>query len=211
MLSELTIKEFLEQVGSGDPVPGGGSVAALAAALSAGLSGMVARVTMGKRKDGTIDEQMTALIARAGELEKQLTGDIDKDSGAYSAVITAFRMAKGTEDEKDARQKAIQDAFTIAAKVPLSVAGAGVELLSLAKTVVVHGNPKAVTDGVVAALMARSAVLGALYNVRINLTSIKDKSLVAEMAGIARTLEKSAVELEGEILSRARSIMEKEA
>jgi methenyltetrahydrofolate cyclohydrolase len=211
MLSESTIKEFLERVRSGDPTPGGGSVAALGAALSAGLAGMVARLSLGRSDDAAVDRVMSALMARAGELEERLIADIDRDSLAYGEVIAAYRMPKGTEEEKAARRSAIQDAFAGAARVPLSVAEAGVELLSLAATVVREGNANAVTDGAVGAMMARSAVLGALYNVRANVSFLKDRTLAAEMADMAGTLEKKAVELEAEVLSLARSIMEKQA
>ncbi len=210
MLSELTVKEFLTRVRSGDPVPGGGSVAALAAALSGALCAMVAHLTVGKTGDAALDEKMSTLAARAMELEAKLTEDIDRDSLAYGAVLAAFRLAKGTDDEKAARLKAVQEAFVGAARVPLSVAEGGVELLSLAGAVVKDGNANAVTDGAVGAMMARAAVFGAVYNVRINLSSIKDGALVAEMARAADALEKKATDMEREILALARSAMEKQ-
>jgi len=211
MLSDLTIKEFLERVQSDEPVPGGGSVAALAGALSAGLSAMVARLTAGRSGETEFEERVSAVIGKATLLGKKLTGDIDRDSDAYGAVMKAYRMAKGTGEEKAARTKAIQAALEGAARVPLSVAEAGMELLGIAEFVVTEGNPNAVTDGAVAALMARSSVLAALYNVRINLSSIKDESLVSEMKAKADALEKKATEKEWEILSLADSAMKKEA
>ena len=174
MLSDLTINEFLERVQSDEPVPGGGSVAALAGTLSAGLSTMVARLTAGRSGETEFEERLSAVIEKATLLRKRLTEDIDRDSDAYGAVMKAYRMAKGTDEEKAARTKAIQAALEGAARVPLSVAEVGMELLAIAEFVVTEGNPNAVTDGATAALMARSSVLAALYNVRINLSSMKD-------------------------------------
>jgi methenyltetrahydrofolate cyclohydrolase len=211
MLSDLTIKEFLERVQSDQPVPGGGSVAALAGALSAGLSAMVAGLTLGRSGETEFEERMSRLIERATLLRTRLTADIDRDSDAYGAVMNAYRMPKGTDGEKAARVDAIQAALEEAARVPLLVAEAGVDLLAIAEMVVTDGNPNAVTDGAVAALMARSSVLAALLNVRINLSSIKDESLVSAMRAKADELEKKATEKEWEILSLADSIMKKQA
>jgi methenyltetrahydrofolate cyclohydrolase len=211
MLSDLTIKEFLERVQSDQPVPGGGSVAALAGALSAGLSAMVAGLTLGRSGETEFEERMSRLIERATLLKTKLTADIDGDSDAYGAVMNAYRMAKETDGEKATRAKAIQAALEEAARVPLSVAEAGIDLLTIAETVVTEGNPNAVTDGAVAALMARSSVLAALLNVRINLSSIKDESLVSEVQKKADELEKKATEKEWQILSLAGSVMKKQA
>jgi methenyltetrahydrofolate cyclohydrolase len=209
VLKELTIADFLDRVASGEPVPGGGSVAALSGALSAALSAMVARLTLGKKDDRLRDEKMSRLITKADEVRSRLANDIDRDAEAYGAVMKAYRMAKGTGEEKAARLKAIEDGLTEATRVPLSVAEAGVDLLMLADSAVREGNPNAVTDATVAALMARSSVQGALFNVRINLASLKDKALAAELAGRADELEKKAAEKEAEVLALARSLIEK--
>ena len=186
-------------------------MAALAGALSAGLSAMVAGLTLGRSGDTEFEERMSALIGKATLLRTRLTADIDRDADAYGAVMNAYRMPKGTDEEKTTRVKAIQAALEEAARVPLSVAEAGVDLLAIAEIVVTDGNPNAVTDGAVAALMARSSVLAALFNVRINLSSIKDESLVSEMRAKAEELEKKATEKEWEILSLTDSIMKKQA
>lgn len=210
MLSDLTVKEFLERVQSDEPVPGGGSVAALAGALSAGLSGMVAGLTAGRSGETESEERISAIMDKARLLRIRLTADIDRDSNAYGAVMKAYRMAKSTDEEKGARTRAIQAALEEATRVPLSVAETGVELLTIAEFAVTEGNRNAVTDGAVAALMARSSVLAALFNVRTNLSSIKNESLVAEMKAKAEELEKKATEKEREILSLADSIMKKQ-
>ena len=210
MLTDLTVKKFLEQVASDQPVPGGGSVSALCAALSAGLLEMVARLTVGKTNDTALDEKLSTLIEAASRLRTKLIEDVDKDTLSFAQVMKAYRMPKGSAQEKSVRQKEVQDALTQATRVPLSVAETGVGLLTLAGTAVREGNSSAVTDAVVAALMARSAVIGALYNVRINLMSIKDMTFRDEIAKQVELLEKEAIEKERDILSVALSIIEKQ-
>lgn len=209
MLADLTVKEYIESVASGEPVPGGGSVAALAAALSASLSEMVARLTVGRAKNPALDETMSACIDEASRLRITLIGDVDRDADAYSAVMKGYRMPRASEAQQNARKAAIQDALKEAARVPLSVAEAGVTLLTLARTAVREGNDSAMSDAVVAALMARSAVIGALFNVRINVASIKDAGFRKEMEERTESLEKEAMEIESEVLSMAASKMAK--
>ena len=208
MFADLTIKEFLDKVASGEPVPGGGSVAALAGALSAALSRMVGGLTLGRSDDHPRDERMSALMERASLLQTRLVEAIDRDSEAYAGVLDAYRMTKGTEEENGLRREADQDALKGATLVPLAVAEMGLELLSLSGTAVREGNRNAVTDGLVAALMARAAVMGALFNVRINLVSIKDGGFSAEIAEKARRLEKEAVHEEKALLDFAAALIE---
>jgi len=210
VLIDLTIKQFLERVASGEPVPGGGSVAALIAALSASLSEMVARLTLGKKGDPALDEKMSALIDAASRLRARLIDDVDRDSDAYASVMEAYRMPKGSDEEQNVRKAAVQDALKDAARVPLSVAEAGIALLKLARTAVMGGKSSAITDGLVAALIARSAVIGALYNVRINLASISDIAFREDFARRADALEEEAAEMERDILSLAGSVIKKQ-
>jgi formiminotetrahydrofolate cyclodeaminase len=209
MFADLTIKEFLDKVASGEPVPGGGSVAALAGALSAALSRMVGGLTLGRSDDHARDERMSALMERTSLLQTRLVETIDSDSEAYAGVLDAYRMAKGTEEEKGLRREAVQDALKGATLVPLAMAEMGLELLSLSGTAVREGNRNAVTDGLVAALMARAAVMGALFNVRINLVSIKDGGFSAEIAEKAGRIEKEAVHEERALLDFAAALIER--
>lgn len=210
MLIDLTIKQFLERVASGAPVPGGGSVAALTAALSASLSEMVARLTLGKKGDPALDKKMSTLIDAASRLRTTLASDVDRDSDAYASVMKAYRMPKGSDEERSVRKAAVRHALKDAARIPLSVAEAGITLMKLAGTAVMEGNSSAVTDGLVAALTARSAVIGALYNVRINLASIDDMAFREDLARQADSLEKEAIEMERDLLSLAKSVIKKQ-
>lgn len=202
MLSELNFKEFLQKTASNDPVPGGGSVSAMAGAIAASLSEMVANLTIGRKGFESFDSEMKGVVEESKELQSLLTEDIDKDSNAYDEVIKAFRLPKGTDEEKNIRSEAIQEATKNAALVPLTVAQRAAKIMDLAESVVKNGNPNAVTDGAVACMMARTAILGALYNVKINLSSIKDKDFVNDLSIKVETLEKLAFEREKSILSK---------
>ena len=201
MLSELNFKEFLQKTASNDPVPGGGSVSAMAGAIAASLSEMVANLTIGRKGFESFDTEMKEIINDSKELQILLTEDIDRDSNAYDDVIKSFRLPKGTDDEKSKRSNAIQEATKNAAMIPLIVAQRAVKIMDLSELVVKNGNPNAVTDGAVACMMARTAVLGALYNVKINLSSIKDKDFVKDLTEKVKTLENIAIEKEKSILA----------
>ncbi|MFP4349213.1 MAG: cyclodeaminase/cyclohydrolase family protein [Desulfococcaceae bacterium] len=201
MLANLKITEFIDQVGGDTAVPGGGSVAALSGALAAGLTRMVANLTVGREKYAVVEPEMKAIVKEAAELQEQLTADIDRDSAAYTGVMDAFKMAKSTDAEKTARARAIQVAMKHAAAVPLAVARHAFRVLELAELVVQRGNKNAVTDGAVGAMLARTAVLAALYNVKINLSTIRDKDFVKKTADAAADLEDRTAAKEKEILT----------
>jgi methenyltetrahydrofolate cyclohydrolase len=211
MLTDLTVKAFLEKVASEEPVPGGGSIAALSASISAALIQMVGGLTQGKKSTPALDEIMAEMIQTASQLQSRMLEDIDRDAQAYAQVMKSYRRPKGSEEEKQARGEAIQEALKEAARVPLSVAEAGVGLLRLAEVAVRQGNPNAVTDAAVGTLMARSAVLGALFNVKINLAAITDKAFKDELGRKVDLLEKEVQEKEKAILFLAGDIIEKQS
>ncbi len=204
MLSDLSIREFMAETASKSPVPGGGSVAALSGAIAASLSEMVANLTIGKKGFDAVEEEMQAIAANASEIRDRLTADIDRDSEAFDQVMVAFRLPKDTPDEKETRTQAIQYAMKHAAMVPLEVAERAFELMELAGKVVTQGNKNALTDGAVGVMMARTAVRGALFNVRINLTSIRDENFVREISQKAETLASRAEAREKEILDHVK-------
>ena len=189
MLRDLTIPEFLEKTASNTPVPGGGSVAALSAAVAASLAEMVAHLSIGKKGLEAAGDEMKAIISMASAYRETLLHDIDRDSDAFNQVMAAFKLPKNTAEEVKQRHLAIQEGLKTAALVPLRVAKDAFKILEMAGTVVIKGNKNAVTDGVVAAMMARTAVLSALYNVKINLASIKDNAFVNEVSKQVRELE----------------------
>lgn len=175
MLLDLTVKEFIEELGSNSPAPGGGSVAALSGSLSAGLVSMVAQLTINMAGAPEQErERMRQALEQASGLMQSLGKHVDEDTAAFNRVMEAYRMPKGTPDEREQRSRSIQQALQGAAEHPLQVAEECLRLLDCCREAVRYGNPNALSDAGVAALMAHSGVMGALLNVAINLGNIKD-------------------------------------
>lgn len=204
MLTDLTVKDFLQKTASNDPVPGGGSVAALSASVAAALTEMVANLTIGRKKYVEVEEEMKDVVKDVLQARQELIEDIDKDSDAYNEVMAAFKLPKETEEEVAKRKEAIEEATKKAALVPLTVAQKAFSMMQRIETVVVKGNQNAITDGAVAAMMARTAVLSALYNVKINLGSIQDAAFVEEVSQKVKEIETKIGALEKDILANVK-------
>jgi formiminotetrahydrofolate cyclodeaminase len=201
LLANLKITEYLEKAAEGTAVPGGGSVAALNAALAAALIEMVANLTIGKKGYQAVEAQMREIAENAARLREKLTTAIDGDAEAYSEVMAAFKLPRATDREKELRKQKIQKALQHAASVPLEVAEIATQVIHLAGRVVGSANKNTVSDGATAAINARSAALAALYNVKINLNSIEDDDFVKSLTGKVNSLEQQALNKEKEILS----------
>jgi formiminotetrahydrofolate cyclodeaminase len=201
MLSDLTIQEFLAKAASNSPVPGGGSVAALSASLAASLTEMVARLTIGKKGYELFEQEMKIIAKEAFLFRKKFIQDIDNDANAYNDVMSAYTLPKKTQEETLVRQQTIQDGLKQAVLIPLDVAKGAAKLMELTGKAVEKGNKNAVTDGVVGAMMAKTAALAALYNVKINLLLIKDETFVEEISKQVKRLEAQVVNREKEMLS----------
>ncbi|MCJ7806801.1 MAG: cyclodeaminase/cyclohydrolase family protein [Clostridia bacterium] len=180
MLKELTVEQFVSAVASSSPAPGGGSVAALAGAQAAGLLSMYCNLSQNRDKLG----DLVGMLQKAGEearfLKTKLLEAIDEDTAAFNRVMDVYRLSKDSEAEKTERAKAIQAAAAYAAAVPLQTARDSFKILSIVCEVAAKGNPAAITDLGVANLQALAALIGACYNVRINLGMLTDKKLVGE-------------------------------
>lgn len=200
LLKDLTVEGFADITASDAPAPGGGSVSAMAGAMGAALAAMVANLTIGKKKYAAVEEEMKTLAAKATDIKKRLIEGIDKDASSFNLYMDALGMPKDTEEQKEARKAKMQEGLKAAAKVPMECAETVAEIFPIAKAVVENGNTNAVTDGLIAAMMARTAVIGAVLNVRINLGSIQDDDFVTEYAAKCLELEKLAVLQEREIL-----------
>jgi len=201
LLTNQKITDFLEQTAAGTPVPGGGSVSALSAALGAGLAEMVANLTIAKKGYEAVAGEMKAIAETLQRLREKLVLEVDKDSNAYQEVLAAFKLPKGTEDQKKQRAAAIQEAMKNAARVPLAVADDALQVMDLAEKAIRNGNRNAASDGAVGTMMARTAALGALFNVKINLASVTDQAFVEDMERQVNQLESRVHEREKEILS----------
>ena len=201
MLVDDKITEYLAKAAAGTAVPGGGSVAALNAALAAGLTEMVANLTVGKKGYEAVEEDMKDLAGQAAQLRSTLTAAIDQDAEAYTEVMAAYKLSKATDEETAARKQKIQEAIKQAALVPLEVARNALAVIDLAGRAIRKGNKNAASDGAVAAMNARTAALAALYNVRINLSSIEDDAFVEELAQEVKVLQDQVGAKENEALA----------
>lgn len=202
-MKDMTIEAFAQLTASNEPAPGGGSVSAMAGAIAAALAEMVAALTVGKKKYVEVEEEMKAVMPPMRKIQEQLLLEIQHDTESFNLYMQALSLPKNTDEEKAARSAAMQDGLKAAALVPLSVAKAAIEILPVAEIVVTKGNATAETDGLVATMMARTAVLGALFNVKINLGSIKDEAFVNEISAEVKELEERVVALEKAILEQS--------
>jgi len=208
MLTELTVKGFLAETAGEAPVPGGGSISALNGAIAASLCQMVANLTIGKKKYADCEAEMKEIAAKAASIAQELVLDVDRDSDAYDKVFAAFKLPKETDEEKAARSQAIQESTKYAAEVPMEVARRVYSLLDMIDAVVARGNQNAVTDGCVAMMCARCAIVGALFNVRINLTSLKDRDFAAKLSQEADKMEEEVNRREKNVIAHTKKACE---
>ncbi len=204
MLIEKSVKDFIAQTASGEPTPGGGSVAALAGSLGAALTSMVSNLTVGKKAYEELSDDAKAKIQENFKgIEKalaELTDIVDEDTNAFSKVMEAFKLPKQTDEDKKARSQAIQDGYKVALEVPLRCAKKCLKVLELQDIFADYGNINAITDVGVGTLLAYSGVEGALFNVTINLGSIKDEAYKKEIEAEVNATLKKAKELKEELL-----------
>jgi formiminotetrahydrofolate cyclodeaminase len=200
-LIDMNIQEFLDELASNSPAPGGGSVAALAGALGGALSSMVCNLTLGKEKYAAVRDEIRDVLEKSTQLQQELTRLIDEDTNAFNEVIQAFKLPKETEEQKLQRKQAIQKGYKTAASIPLKTAQTCEKILDMAIVVADKGNQNSITDAGVSALMAQAGVRSALLNVRINLGSITDKRFVENIAQKIADLEKLSNEKTQKIMS----------
>jgi len=170
----LTLRAFADELSMDSPAPGGGSVAALCGALSAGLSAMVANLTVGKKGYEAVRGDMIAAAVRAQALKDQLLEAVDRDTQAFNKVMDAFRLPKTTPEQAEEKDRAVEAANKEATLVPLEVLERSVEAAGLAKAAAAKGNRNSLSDAGVAGLTAQAAGDGAYDNILINLGGIKD-------------------------------------
>lgn len=198
MLIDMTIKDFLAELKSASPAPGGGSAAALAGAVGAALAMMVANLTVGNDKYQAAHGELGVLMPQIEERLDRLQRYVDEDTEMFNRVMAAYRLPKATEEEKAARGRTIQEALQQAAVLPMTVAECCGEVLDLARRMLEIGNANAASDAAVAGRMAHAAMWSAIYNVRINLASIKDQDFADKMRSrIDAALGKAGVAFAG--------------
>jgi methenyltetrahydrofolate cyclohydrolase len=194
------LQVYLDDAASKKPAPGGGSVSACVGALGAALVAMVCNLTRGREKFAAVESEIVTLAAASEAARGRLEQLLQDDTVAYNGVMDAFKMPKETEAEQAARSRAIQSGLIIAADVPLEICRVAVEVCRLAKIAAGIGNPQAITDAGIGAILGEAAVVGAALNVRINLGSIKDAAYVEVAASEIDEIQAEAAALRAEVL-----------
>jgi formiminotetrahydrofolate cyclodeaminase len=179
-LIDLSIHDFIAELGAGTATPGGGSVAALCGALASALAAMVARLTLGKERYRDRWATMEEMSRAADDLCRLFLDLAQKDMDAYRGVLASLRLPKATEEEKSSRQTALQDALKRAASVPLETLRALERLAHLAKAAVETGNPSALADAGAALHLTRAAAGIAAANVKVNFADVAEQPFVEE-------------------------------
>lgn len=200
-LVDLTCTGFCEETASESPAPGGGSVSAYMGALAASLGTMVANLTGGKAAYDDEWEKFSDVAVHGQQLKNDLLHLVDEDTNAFNKIMNAFGLPKKSDEEKAARSAAIQEATKFATEVPFQTMQKSFEAFEVCRAMVEWGNPASVTDGGVGALAARSAVMGAHLNVKINASSLKDEAFKNDILAKAAAIEAAAVKEEAEILA----------
>ena len=200
-LVDLTCTGFCDETASESPAPGGGSVSAYMGALAASLGTMVANLTGGKAAYDDEWEKFSDVAVHGQQLKNDLLHLVDEDTNAFNKIMNAFGLPKKTDEEKAARSAAIQDATKFATEVPFQTMQKAFETFQVCRAMVEWGNPASVTDGGVGALAARSAVMGAHLNVKINASSLKDEAFKNDILAKAAAIEAAAIKEEAEILA----------
>ena len=209
LLVDRTVKSFAEETSRESPAPGGGTISAYMGALGAALGSMVANLSAHKAGWDERWDEFSASADKGQQLMTELLHLVDEDTTAFNRIMTAFGMPRGTDEEKAKRSEAIQAATLYATEVPLRTMKAASAVLPLCRLMAETGNPNSVSDAGVGALAARSAVLGAGLNVKINAAQLKDRQKAEALIAEAESLIAQAIDAERDILSIIESKLEK--
>ncbi len=180
MYRQQSLETYLRDAAAKKPAPGGGSVSALAGALAASMCEMVANFTVGRKKYADVEDEVQQMLSDLGEVHEALIDLLDQDVEAYRAVNAAYSMPKETEEQKSARDEAIDRALRGAMDVPLRIMRHCAPVAVAAQRIARIGNPNLITDAGVSAILAEGACASAALNVEINLKFLQDDSLAAE-------------------------------
>jgi glutamate formiminotransferase/formiminotetrahydrofolate cyclodeaminase len=200
-LINMNLATFADETASESPAPGGGSISAYVGSLGVSLATMVANLSSHKKGWDNRWQEFSIWAEKGQNLKDQLINLVDADTKAFNDIMSAFNLPKSTDEEKKKRTQCIQEATKYAIEVPFKVMQLSFESLDLIKTMAIEGNPNSVSDAGVGALCARSAVMGAFMNVRINASGLDDKKFVDEIISKGKLIEKQTIAAEKEILS----------
>lgn len=199
-LVNMTLTAFADETASESPAPGGGSIAAYIGALGISLGTMVANLSSHKKGWDERWQEFSDWAEKGEQYKAELVKLVDADTAAFNKIMQAFGLPRGSDAEKATRKQAIQDATRYAIEIPFKVMETAYASMEIIKAMAATGNPNSVSDAGVGALCARSAVMGAFMNVRINATGYNDKMYTSDIIAKGVEIEKKTIALEAEIL-----------
>ncbi|WML34725.1 cyclodeaminase/cyclohydrolase family protein [Clostridium sp. OS1-26] len=204
MLQNLALKDFIDELGSKSPAPGGGSIAALSASLASALASMVFNLTIGKKEymeyDESLKEKVDDSFKEVNLYKVELLELMERDTNAFLSLMEAFKMPKTTEDEIRSRKEKIAEGNKEALEIPLQVAEKAYKLYDHIYIAVQHGNKNAVSDAGVAASLVETAIEGAILNVKINIMGLKDEERKQEFKDKCKYLLENSKKKKEEIM-----------
>lgn len=206
-MQQETLGNFLDQLASSAPTPGGGSVAALCGALSGALGSMVANLTLGREKYQDVEPAIREALEQSERLRAEFTQLINDDISAYGTLSAAYKLSKATPDEQAKRSAQIQETLKGAAEAPLRIAERARQALDLCRTLGEIGNTNVISDVGVAAITAHAALESAELNVLINLKAIKDQTLASALLQRLNAARGGAAPMTQDILATVREKM----
>ena len=205
LLRTLKVEDFLRELGSGSPTPGGGSAACLSGAMGAALGGMASRLTIGKKGYEEVQQLFVAKVKVFEELRAKLTGSIDADARAFDLVMEAIRLPKDTEEQKRARSERMQEGYKVASKVPLETAEHCRRVVEELVEMVGKCNQNSASDVAVGLHCAYSGLVGSILNVETNLSAIKDEAFKVGIGARIAALQGGAREKVDEAVGQIRT------
>ena len=205
--AQYPLHEYLDKLASDAPTPGGGSASGVVGSLAAALVAMVGRLTVGKLEDEGLRRTLQSIVEEADGLRRELLALADEDEEAFDRVMAAYKLPKATDEEKEKRKAAIQEALKGATEVPYRTAEACLRVLERARAMAEHGTPTAISDVGTAAYLAEAALHSALLNVDINLKYLKDEAFRGEYAQKREALAQQAPKLREETLKLVKERM----
>lgn len=204
-LIDMSVADFTNEVDSNSPAPGGGSVSALASDIGVSLARMMAHLSFEKKKFEQLDEktkeEFKARFDKLGEIRKELSTLVDKDTESFNEFMKAVKMPKETEEQNKLRAKAIQEATIFSIEVPYKTASLSLEALRLLDFLIKNGNQNAITDIGVGTLMLSAGMEGAILNVKVNLEQIKDKQIYDKYRDGCKEILSEGNEIKDNIIS----------
>lgn len=195
-----TVQDFIHATASKEPTPGGGAVAGITAATGAALVEMVANLTVDKSGYEDVQADMKSIQCKSADIRNKALQLAQADTEVFNSFMAALALPKSTDEEKEQRTKALQDAYREAASVPLELGKLSYEIFALAHRAAADGNVNLVTDAAIAAINARAAVKSAFLNVRINLKGLRDQQFVEEVTRYMNQVESTLDEKERQII-----------